>query len=167
MSARTNSAWVRGIAGEALGTNVAATTHAGGDCARGATLSLLYGGVYGPERARPGGAAVTSPFFLGLVDSLGVRQVLRFDRVAYSGAMPAEGAPGRAAPARFSLIATRGDDSVRLAVVVEHALVTDMSASAFRRRFFQMRGRFVLRGRVANVEVSDTGRGFFETYRAQ
>ena len=108
---------------------------------------------------------MTSPFFLGLVDSLGVRQVLRFDRVAYSGGIPAEGAPGALAPARFSFIATRGADSVRLQVVVEHALATDMGASAFHRRFFQMRGRFVLSGRVANAEVCDTGRGFFETYR--
>ena len=54
--------------------------------ARGGTLSLLYGGVYGPERGRDGPAgAVTSPFFLTLVDSLGVRQVLRFGRVAYEG----------------------------------------------------------------------------------
>ena len=36
---------------------------------------------------------VTSPFFLTLVDSLGVRQVLRFARVAYEGAQPAAGAP--------------------------------------------------------------------------
>jgi hypothetical protein len=27
-----------------------------------------------------------------------------------------------------------------------------------------MRGRFELRGRVAGVEASDTGWGFFETY---
>jgi hypothetical protein len=52
-------------------------------------------------------------------------------------------------------------------VEVEHALATDRTASAFGRRFFQMRGRFVLRGRVAGVEVSDTGRGFFETYRTR
>jgi hypothetical protein len=135
--------------------------------ARGARLSLLYGGVYGPQRARTGTGAVTSPFLLGLVDSLGVRQVLRFDRVAYDGAEPAEGATGESAPARFSLVATRGADSVRLDVEVGHALATDMSASAFRRLFFQMRGRFVLRGRLAGAEVSDTGQGFFETYRTR
>jgi len=54
---------------------------------------------------------------------------------------------------------------VRLAVVVEHALATEMSASGFRRLFFQMRGRFELDGRLAGREVSDTGTGFFETYR--
>jgi hypothetical protein len=135
--------------------------------ARGTSLSLLYGGVYGPSRAAAGAGAVTSPFMLGLVDSLGVRQVLRFDHLAYEGALPAEGAPGAPAPARFSIVATRGADSVRLAVEVEHALATDMGAPAFRRLFFQMRGRFTLSGRVAGAEVSDTGSGFFETYRTR
>jgi hypothetical protein len=135
--------------------------------ARGATLSLLYGGVYGPERGREGGGAVTSPFFLSLVDSLGVRQVLRFDHPVYEGEARAEGAPGASAPARFSLVAARGGDTVRLAVEVEHALATEMSASSFRRLFLQMRGRFLLRGHIAGAEVSDTGRGFFETYRTR
>ena len=133
--------------------------------ARGAWLSLLYGGVYGPGRdGARAGTAVSSPFFLTLVDSLGVRQVLRFSRIAYQGTQSAAGAPGASAPRRFTLVATRGADSVTLAVDVEHALATDMSASSFRRLFLQMRGRFELRGRVAGVEASDTGWGFFETY---
>jgi hypothetical protein len=136
--------------------------------ARGGTLSLLYGGVYGPERGREDAvSAVTSPFFLTLADSLGVRQVLRFSRVAYEGAQPAAGAPEAVAPRRFTLVATRGTDSVTLSVDVEHALATEMSASSFRRLFLQMRGRFALSGRVGGAEVSDTGRGFFETYRTR
>jgi hypothetical protein len=132
--------------------------------ARGGALSLLYGGVYGPTReGTAAGVAVTSPFFLTLVDSLGVLQVLRFGRIDYEGARPVAG-PGATAPRRFMLTGTRGADSVRLTVQVEHALATDMRASSFRRRFLQMRGRFELRGRVAGREVSDTGRGFFETY---
>jgi hypothetical protein len=133
--------------------------------ARGATVSLLYGGVYGPERQA--GGAVTSPFFLAVVDSLGVRQVLRFERVAYQGSRAADGARGAVAPARFTIGATRGADSLRLTVEVEHALATDMSAATFRRLFFQMRGRFGLTGRLGGAEVSDTGRGFFETYRSR
>ncbi|MEP6687321.1 MAG: hypothetical protein ABJC36_03170 [Gemmatimonadales bacterium] len=136
--------------------------------ARGGAVSLLYGGVYGPERGREGGeAAITSPFFLTLVDSLGVRQVLRFGRIAYQGSGPAAGATGAMAPRRFQLLAARGADSVRLSVEVEHALATEMSAAAFRRIFFQMRGRFALDGRVAGVQLSDTGWGFFETYRTR
>jgi hypothetical protein len=135
--------------------------------ARGTSLSLLYGGVYGPQRDRAGDGAITSPFFLTLVDSLGVRQVLRFDHPAYEGGVVAQGAPGAVAPARLSLVARRGADTVRVAVAVEHALATEMRASGFRRLFFQMRGRFELRGRIAGAEVSDTGQGFFETYRTR
>jgi hypothetical protein len=135
--------------------------------ARGASLSLLYGGVYGPRTSLADAGAVTSPFFLGIVDSLGVRQVLQFGRVAYEGALPAEGAQDAVAPARFTLRAGRGADSVRLTAEIEHALATEMSASAFRRLFFQMRGRFELEGRLGGVAVSDTGRGFFETYRTR
>ena len=135
--------------------------------ARGAELSLLYGGVYGPDRAAAGSGAVTSPFFLALVDSLGVRQVLRFGGIAYEGARGAAGEPGAMAPARFSLVGTRGRDSVTLTAEIDHALATEMSASSFRRLFFQMRGRFTLHGRLAGTEVSDSGSGFFETYRTR
>jgi hypothetical protein len=137
--------------------------------ARGAGLNLLYGGVYGPERAsrEDGAGALTSPFFLALVDSLGVRQVLRFGRIDYRGSLPAEGAPGAIAPAGFSLVGTRGGDSVTLAVRVDHALATEMGASTFRRLFFQMRGRFALQGRLGGEAVADSGLGFFETYRSR
>ena len=125
--------------------------------ARGGRMSLLYGGVYQA-------GAVTSPFFLTLADSLGVRQVLRFARVEYQGGIPADGLPGVSAPARFALVAARDADTVRLSVEVEHALATDMGASGFRRTFVQMRGRFTLRGRIGREQVADEGRGFFETY---
>ena len=136
--------------------------------ARGEHLGLLYGGIYGPERGPGDGAGtMTSPFFMALVDSLGVRQVLRFGRISYEGLRAAEGASGGVAPARFSLTGTRGEDSVFLSVDVDHALATDMSASSFRRLFFQMRGRFSLKGRLAGSAVADTGLGFFETYRSR
>lgn len=133
--------------------------------AHGGALSLLYGGVYGPSRDSAAGTAVTSPFFLTVVDSLGVLQVLRFDRIAYSGAQPASGLAEVTAPERFTLVGIRDADTLRLSVEVEHALATEMNASSLRRVFLQMRGRFVLDGRVAGREVSDSGRGFFETYR--
>jgi hypothetical protein len=128
--------------------------------ARGRRMSLLYGGVYQAW-------AVTSPFFLTLVDSLGVRQVLRFDRIHYQGTRPAQGASGVHAPERFALLGTREADSVRLAVEVDHALATDMSATTFRRVFLQMRGRFTLEGRLGGAQLSDQGEGFFETYVAR
>jgi len=85
----------------------------------------------------------------------------------YDGALPAQGPPNAVAPARFSLRAGRSADTVRLTAQIEHALATEMGGSAFQRLFFQMRGRFELEGRLGGVPVSDTGRGFFETYRTR
>jgi hypothetical protein len=133
--------------------------------ARGGRLSLLYGGVYGPERSTAGaGSAIASPFFLGLVDSLGVWQVMRLDRIAYQGRRRADGAADAWAPERFVLVGTREADTVRLTVRVEHALATEMRAPSFRRIFLQMRGEFRLQGTVMGAEVADSGKGFFETY---
>ena len=126
--------------------------------ARGERLSLLYGGVYGPERAN------TSPFFLTLVDSLGVRRVLRFGKIAYAGGRPADGVAGARAPERFTLTGTWDADTVTLSVQVDHALATEMEAASSRRLFLQMRGRFELTGRIMGEPVRDRGQGFFETY---
>jgi hypothetical protein len=133
--------------------------------AQGHELSLLYGGVYGPDRHRNGSdAAVRSPFFLTVVDSLGVKQVLRFSRISYAGAREASGIRGLVAPANFSLLATRDADTLTLSVKVVDALGTEMGASGFRRVFLQMRGRFTLTGKLIGQEVADSGTGFFETY---
>jgi hypothetical protein len=131
---------------------------------RGKRLALLYGGVYGPERNQSEVAGVRSPFFLTLEDSLGVKQVLRFNTIHYSGSRPVRGRPGVTAPSQFNLVATRDQDSLRLEVKVEDALATSSNAEGFRRAFLQMRGRFTLRGRVLGETVSDSGAGFFETY---
>ncbi len=122
----------------------------------GAHYSLLYGGVYG--------SSSTTPFFLAMVDSLGVKQVLRFTDIRYEGRRRVANAKASHAPERFSLIATHEEDSVRLRVRVVDALGTDMTAGNFRRVFLQMRGRFELAGRVAGQAVADSGMGFFETY---
>jgi hypothetical protein len=126
--------------------------------ARGASLALLYGGVRAPDNA---GA---TPFFLTLVDSLGVRQVLRFGAIRYEGARAAADAPDVRAPARFELAAARDADTVHLSVVIDDALASRVRAAGLSRHFLQMRGRFALRGRVGGAEVSDSGTGFFETY---
>jgi hypothetical protein len=132
---------------------------------RGTRLNLLYGGVYGPEEVRAGErSGVTSPFFLTLVDSMGVRQVLRFNQIRYQGARPVSGSARATAPARFTLVGIREADTVRLDVQVGDALATEMKATEFRRIFLQMRGRFSLAGRVAGETIADSGTGFFETY---
>ncbi len=126
--------------------------------AQGERVSLLYGGVYGPRDVG------SSPFFLTLVDSLGVRRVLRFGRIDYRGSRGADGLPGARAPERFTLEAVWEADTVRLSVDVEHALASEVSASTHRRTFLQMRGRFQLEGRVLGDSLNDSGQGFFETY---
>ena len=132
---------------------------------RGHRLNLLYGGVYGPENDRAAdGSALSSPFFLTLVDSLGVKQVLRFNKISYEGARPAVGSVPSTAPTRFRLTAIRDADSVRLDVRVLDAFATVLAAGEFRRTFLQMRGEFTLNGRVAEEAVADSGMGFFETY---
>jgi hypothetical protein len=129
--------------------------------AQGKGLSLLYGGVHGPERAS------TSPFFLTIVDSLGVRRVLRFGEIVYQGSLPADGVAGARAPERFSLTGTGEADTVTLSVKVDHALATEVETASFRRLFLQLRGRFELTGRIMGEPVRDRGQGFFETYVTQ
>jgi hypothetical protein len=122
----------------------------------GRHYNLLYGGVYG--------SSTTTPFFLALVDSMGVKQVLRFTDIRYERRHPVAKAASVRAPSHFTLAATHEDDTVRLNVKVMDALGTNMAAGDFRRVFFQMRGSFVLSGRVAGQTVADSGMGFFETY---
>lgn len=124
--------------------------------ARGNRVSLLYGGVYG--------SSARSPFFLSVVDSLGVKQVLRFDRIDYQGKRETSGAVRASEPAGFSLLARREADTVRLDVQVVDALGTEMRSASFRRVFLQMRGRFKLSGRLLGQTLADSGTGFFETY---
>jgi hypothetical protein len=93
-----------------------------------------------------------------------VKQVLRFNEIAYEGAQPVAGSSRAKGPTAFSLTANRDADSVRLRVRVVDALATEMSAGKFRRVFLQMRGRFTLTGIVAGEAVADSGMGFFETY---
>jgi hypothetical protein len=125
----------------------------------------LYGGLYRPGPSGDIGTSnISSPFFLTLVDSLGVEQVLRFGRIGYQGLRPASGTVGATSPERFSIVANRESDTLRLDVRVVDALATEMGTGGFRRTFLQMRGRFSLSGRVLGKAVADSGTGFFETY---
>jgi hypothetical protein len=133
--------------------------------ARGKELSLLYGGVYGPARdTTEQASSATSPFFLTVWDSLGVRQVLRFDRIHYRRNRSAAGSFAAPAPTSFSIMASRESDSLRLRVRVIEALPTRMETGAYQRTFFQMRGELRLDGRLSGTMIADSGAGFFETY---
>jgi hypothetical protein len=128
---------------------------------QGARFNLLYGGVYGPEEDQGYGRA---SFFLALVDSLGVKQVLRFRTIRYQGARPVSGLAGATAPTTFSLVGQNDADTVHVDVRVTDALATRMNTSGFRRVFLQLRGAFVLRGHLGAEVIADSGMGFFETY---
>ena len=124
---------------------------------RGGSLDILYGGVRAPEADLSGTA-----FFLALADSLGIRQVLRFREVAFEGRRATTGAAA-GAPERFTIVASRGRDTVTVRGDVEaaHASVTPAGDDW---RFLQMRARFRVDGRLGAATVRDSGRGFFETY---
>jgi hypothetical protein len=124
---------------------------------RGGRTSILYGGIYQADNAG-------SPLFLALLDSLGVRQILRFSAIDYRGDRPAAGLPGARAPERFDLVASRLADTLHLEVEITDALATGMNVGGMRRAFLQMRGKFRMVGRVDGTALADTGTGFFETY---
>jgi len=128
---------------------------------RGTNYDLLYGGVIAADSTVSG----SSPFFLALVDSLGVRQVLRFATIKYEPAgSPVPGALA-AAPGRFAIVAARDADTLTIRVEVSATHASRMDGGAFRRTFLQMRGRFTVEGRVGGHPVRDEGLGFFETWR--
>jgi hypothetical protein len=129
--------------------------------ARGSTFNLLYGAVHALDSSR---SLVTAPFFVALVDSLGVKQILRAREIRYRGALPASGHLGVEAPSAFAFTAVRESDSVQMQVRVTDAFATRQGTGGFERFFLQMRGSFVLKGRVGGTTIADAGGGFFETY---
>jgi len=129
--------------------------------ARGTATSVVYGGVIPADSAD---TAPATPYFLAAVDSLGVRQIFRFDHIDYEGARPVPGAPGIEAPERLRLVAGRDRDSLSLAVTVRRVQATPVGFGGERRYFLQMRGAFTLRGRLTGAALADSGLGFFETF---
>jgi hypothetical protein len=131
--------------------------------ARGRDLSLVYGGVLAPDSLTSPSA---SPYFLAAVDSLGVRQVLRFGRIRYRGRRTVSIGDGRevAAPEGFEFDAAREADTLRIAVEVRHVQATATGIAGPDRIFLQMRGGFRIDGRLLGAPVVDSGLGFFETF---
>jgi hypothetical protein len=125
---------------------------------RGRDIDLLYGGV------TRDGDAVANPYFFALVDSLGMRQVLRFAEVRYEGVRPVAGERGVRSPGRFTIVAVRDQDRVTLEVRVLSALATRMGTAGLDRYFLQMRGAWALTGEVDGELLADEGFGFFETH---
>jgi hypothetical protein len=132
--------------------------------ARGRALSLLYGAVYAPDDTLFTGPAGSARIFVAVVDSLGVRQILRARSVEYSGRHPDSDRFGVPAPASFRFVATRDADSVTVTASILDFHATRMTQAGAGRRFLQMRGEFRLVGTIGGTPVRDEGTGFFETY---
>ncbi len=133
---------------------------------QGERFNLLYGGIHAPDSVDTSGAPA---FFVALVDSLGVKQILRSRDIRYTGSLRAKGASQMMAPSALQFVAGRARDTVTVVANIHDALATRMDAgnrsvAASRPYFVQMRGRFRLEGRIAGVAVTDSGMGFFETY---
>jgi hypothetical protein len=130
--------------------------------ARGKEFNLLYGAVYAPTDTLFTGRAGSPRIFVALVDSLGVRQILRAREVRYTGVNRDGARHGVGAPTGFTFVAARERDTLRMRARVFdfHSSVTTAGGP----RFLQMRGGFSLLGTVAGQAVSDSGTGFFETY---
>ncbi len=132
--------------------------------AHGRSLDLLYGAVYAPDDTLPANRTGAPRIFVALVDSAGVRQILRAREVRYAGRHPDSPRAGAAAPASFTFVAARDADTVTVEAAILDFQASRTTAAAATRRFLQMRGRFTVRGQVAGRAVADSGMGFFETY---
>lgn len=128
---------------------------------RGRDLDVLFGSVYPDGMSRDSAGA---SMFVTVVDSLGVRQVLRAPPVRYTGRHRRSAELGVELPASFSLVAHREGDTLRIEGTVDEVDATVSPAAGRDRRFLQMRGRVRMSGQVAGVPVEDEGEGFFETY---
>jgi hypothetical protein len=125
---------------------------------------------------RGGADDVREPLFLYLVDSLGFRAVFRPTTIRYEdgGTRVVEGRTIRV-PARAEMVDARGADTLRLTLVIEDAMASDLRrtrgstsdapAMAVRTILVQMKGVARLSGRLDGRPISGEGTGFFETYR--
>jgi hypothetical protein len=144
--------------------------------ARAGQYTFLYGRVYPADTTLS-----IPPALVYLVDSLGFRAVFRPKMISYEDNRRLSVA-GRElmVPSRATFEDARGNDTLRVDIVVEDAIATDMGPrknsgeaergdplrSEKRRPYFiQMKGAAVISGRLGGQALTGTGTGFFETYR--
>jgi hypothetical protein len=142
---------------------------------RAGQYTFLYGRVYSPDTS-----ASVPPLLVYLVDSLGFRAVFRPKLISYedSRTIRVNGAPLRV-PSRASFGNIRGDDTLRVDIVVDDAIATDtrprrttgeergdpLASAKAHPYFIQMKGTARISGRIDGQPLAGIGTGFFETYR--
>jgi hypothetical protein len=141
--------------------------------ARAGSYTILYGRVQPSDSV-----AASQPLFAYVVDSLGFLAIFRPREIQYEDSRIVKVPGGEIrVPGHATMVATRGDDTLSIALDVEDATATDTrrpgalrgdetgAHAAAHPYFIQMKGRAVLGGRVGGKVLSGAGRGFFETYR--
>lgn len=141
--------------------------------ARAGPYTLLYGRVQPTDTV-----AATQPLFVYVVDSLGFLTLFRPRTIDYDDSRVLRtGTATIHVPSRATMVDVRGDDTLRVEMIVEDATATDtrkpgaergdgLSARQIATPYFvQMKGRMKIGGRVAGRTLSGEGPGFFETYR--
>ena len=143
--------------------------------ARAGQYTLLYG------RVQPSDSTASSvPLFAYLVDSLGFLAVFRPAEIRYEDSLIVRPVGERGSirvPSRATMADARGDDTLRVELMIEDATATDtrvpgvergegLSSRRLARPYFvQMKGLMRISGRVRGTALSGQGAGFFETYR--
>jgi hypothetical protein len=141
--------------------------------ARAGAYTLLYG------RVQPADSAVASqPLFVYVVDSLGFRSLFRPREIQYEDTRTVRvGGQTVHVPSRATMVDVRGDDTLRVELMIEDATATDTRHPEVERGdalagrelakpfFIQMKGTMRIEGRVSGKPIRGDGAGFFETYR--
>lgn len=139
---------------------------------RAGEFTVLYGRVEPPDTV-----ARSQPLFVYVVDSLGFVALFRPRAVQYEDGRRARVAGGEIpVPSRGVMIDVRGNDTLRLELLIDDATATDTRTPGAERGdanarrlerpwFIQMKGRARLTGRVNGRPLAGEGIGFFETYR--
>ena len=141
--------------------------------ARAGAIALLYGRVEPPDTLQS-----DAPLFVYVTDSLGFVSLFRPRSVIYEdGRTTVVNGRTIRVPSRGLLEDARGEDSLRVELLIDDAVATDTrqglidhgeseQARDLRRPYFvQMQGRVRISMRVRGVRYEVSGTGFFETYR--
>jgi hypothetical protein len=139
---------------------------------RAGPYTLLYG------RVQPDTSTTVQPLFIYVTDSLGFLGLFRARDIQYEDSrMLRVGGTTIRIPSRGLMTDIRGDDTLRVELIVEDATATDTRTPSGERReglnargisrpyFIQMKGRMRISGRVSGRPIVGEGAGFFETYR--